>query len=1332
MGGGGAASAPVPVAGAGAAPVGAAVRQYAIGVDAYAYGPGQDECIGRVVDSGASRHLTGDLSLFDGFVRTANLRVGGISGHLTATGVGPGSIGIGGIRVPLPRLYYVPGLTTTLVSVSELVEGGGAVTFAKVNGVHAMRLVLSGGERAVVPTQMGLYPCGEVKPGVRALALLECEVEPSPLRGFVCVGGKHVGNTHVGDMSLSELLHKRLGHASWGNTTMAAQLRSVFGAKVGTGLSCAACEACMRAKMKEKISRAPPSRPATRPLERVHFDLSPAILTTSKGGHKGFALMLDEFTDQWFVWPLKSKSEIPAMLRSFRVAAEKHFRELLGTVCVPLELAGLRSDGESVNVSGEVAGWCEDLGITHELSAPYCQWQNGKVERAIQTLWQGSEAMRKDAGAPPSMWLWSLLAFAHTRSLLPMHGEHSSWERWHQVTVPLARRLAHLRVWGSKCYALVPAQLRRKLDDKARVCVFLGYADRHKAYVVMDLVTHRVLVTPHVVFDETRFPFRVARGLGMVPATCLEADMEGCWKSFSADTVEPPAEPTVHVPLSLRTAGADAGDVAGAGSVACAGADVCVDSGPDASFDDGSPAAVGEGAGTGAGVAAGGAAAAADDGAGIGAGADDRASDDVFGVPDVTPDARTVRRARRAVRIWEAAVDDVRAALAMEPLAVAADPYEGRAVPESFARAHAALCLELVDAPVRSSSRLATLDELGGASAMLAASPPRRLEDAVVRVDGSIILPQLDPAAPERKRLASRLERGSLSAADLGRMLGRIEILALAAAAPTPLLGAKEPTSVPAAVSGLNGPAWRAAMDKEMQAMEEFGVWELVPPQPGYTALGCKWIFKIKRDKAGFIEKLKARLTLKGYRQVEGRDYDETWAPTGRMRVLRAMLAEASSDPDIKTAQWDCTSAFLHAQMDKVVFMQQPEGYVTPGKEGYVCRLLKAIYGTKQASKLFHDKVRDTLLSLGARVDGLVVHQAVSDDCLFVLRRGDAWLKVLTHVDDFAVTYNDDGLYDAVFAVMSADFEITDYDRGPIGHYVGIKVERLEDGAYHLSQQAYIEEVLDRLGLTDCAHQLSPEATGSGAKLRPIGRVLSPSEKEFMAAVPYRAAVGALWYVARGTRFDIFRAVQQLARYVASPGPEHWTALLRVCGYLARTKATPLVLRAAGLTDTVSVDGLDLRVVGNSDADWAGDADTSSSHTGWIVRFGGALVAWRAEIQGSVSQSSCEAEYVAAAALANELVWWRTLAADLGYAPAGAYPILCDNKAATTLARHSGRFEATKHILLRYHVLRDYQRRGFTRALWVPAVRQWADVLTKNCGVAQFRRVVSHVLGAAV
>ena len=112
-----------------------------------------------------------------------------------------------------------------------------------------------------------------------------------------------------------------------------------------------------------------------------------------------------------------------------------------------------------------------------------------------------------------------------------------------------------------------------------------------------------------------------------------------------------------------------------------------------------------------------------------------------------------------------------------------------------------------------------------------------------------------------------------------------------------------------------------------------------------------------------------------------------------------------------------------------------------------------------------------------------------------------------------------------------------------------------------------------------------------------------------------------------------------------------------------------------------------------------------------------------------MAQSTAEAEYVAAASVANEVVWWRRLCVDFGYEFGGPVRVLCDNSSAVSLANHAGKFEATKHIALRYHVLRDYQKQGILKVEWRESNRMWADVMTKNCEPKHFRSIVSQLMG---
>ena len=1357
---------------------------------AFALVTGTDERVGRVVDSGASLHFTSDRSLFNGPTRSVHIPVGGISGQLTATEVGPGCMVVAGVMVDLPELYYIHGLDTTLISMSQLVESGCQVSVAMDGAANTMSITTKAGETASVVAVNGMYFCAAEGPPFASAAL--------------AIDGVTVGNTHAGPLSLTELLHRRLGHHSWGSKRFADRVRCALGRKdIGVGHNMAACDACCRTKIKREYCRDPPTRPARRPLERVHFDFVPQLRVAGVDGHTNFLLVVDEFTEMLFAYPMHSKAELPAILESFRVSSERHFREKLGTVSWPVELASIRSDGEAVNVSGAIRSWCSLHGVIRELSAPYAQFQNGKVERAIQSVWRGAEAMRVAAGAPCDMWPFTLQAFIHVRNRLALGvSDLSPWERWHMTTVPLEVRIAMFRVWGSLCYKYDP--LSRKLEDTGRPGVLLGYSSESKAYIFLDLETRAISTTAYLVCNEVVMPLLDSSWrdhqaanpepvlLGRPPASHTGAGTlcpsvpvntsplatppgDRLYESDDPATWDPPQDhpapgrrtlelqvvPSLPPPTGGHTAG-----------------------GIEAAF--GTPSLHAPPSST---------AALREAGASVAPAPRLKRSgraDGSFHPPVRTSSRLSGRPKGKPTR------PPMRVGLrprTRRQLAAPADWFEDRNLASpgpstgSAVSSDDASCAE-DDATHGFSGMLTARDSrshrLAGEATMKhlqmledmphldSPLPPARVVPVpVVLRDGSapgpkqralcarlcnvsVCPPPLTtlngiPLVRGHNGLASvrrRLSRAAHERCLPGAEVARLEALAddlLFAPPGTHLamladlvdvdrvLSHTAPKTVAEAEANINNQAWRQAMEAELKSMSEFGVWRLVPPPPGVRPLGNKWVFKVKTDKAGLVEKLKARLTLQGFAMQEGRDYDETWAPTGRLRTFRAMIAEVACCLNMKTAQWDCTCAFLHAVLDKVVYMKQPPGHAEPGKEHYVCELVKAIYGTKQASRLFCELVRKTLLSFGASQRNVTVTRSRADDCLFLVSRGAEVMRILTHVDDFAVSYNSDALYDLIFGLMCESFKITDYGRKPISLYCGIAVSRSPDGAYTLSQTAYIREVLERLGVQPGQAASSPERTGGAAKLQPLSGPLSPADAAFMQQVPYREAVGAVWYIARATRFDIFRATQEVARFVANPGPVHWQAVQRLLLYLQRTADKPMVYKPASFTDrALRGEGLDARLVAHSDSDWAGDKTTSKSRTGWLVHWGGCLVAWRSVVQKSVAQSSCEAEYIAGAAVANEVVWWRRLCAELGYPMHGATPIRCDNAAACNLAKHSGNFEATKHFLLKYHVLRQYQEEGITQTTWCPTASQLADILTKNVAVKTFRRIASTVLGCTI
>lgn len=156
---------------------------------------------------------------------------------------------------------------------------------------------------------------------------------------------------------------------------------------------------------------------------------------------------------------------------------------------------------------------------------------------------------------------------------------------------------------------------------------------------------------------------------------------------------------------------------------------------------------------------------------------------------------------------------------------------------------------------------------------------------------------------------------------------------------------------------------WVDAMKEEMKALEENKTWEIVELPKGKVPIGCKWVYKVKYKTDGSTERCKARLVAKGYSQQEGVDYFETFSPVVKMVTVRIILSFAALY-DWPLFQMDVHNAFLQGDLHEEVYMKIPQGFEQLGK-GKVCKLLKSLYGLKQASRQWNAKLTKALIQGG-------------------------------------------------------------------------------------------------------------------------------------------------------------------------------------------------------------------------------------------------------------------------------------------------------------------------------------------------------------------------------
>lgn len=492
-----------------------------------------------------------------------------------------------------------------------------------------------------------------------------------------------------------------------------------------------------------------------------------------------------------------------------------------------------------------------------------------------------------------------------------------------------------------------------------------------------------------------------------------------------------------------------------------------------------------------------------------------------------------------------------------------------------------------------------------------------------------------------------------------------------------------------------------AAMKSEMTSLEATGTWSVCELPPGKHPVGCKWVYTIKFNPDGTIERFKARLVAKGYTQIEGLDYIDTFSPVAKMGTVRLLLRLAASK-NWSITQMDISNAFLNGDLDEEIYMIMPPGYSQLSGKTYpknsVCKLHKSLYGLKQASRQWNQKLSSVILGAGFQ-------QAPSDHSLFVRNTSEVFLAILVYVDDILFVGSDESAVDAFKDILKAAFKLRDL--GPAKYFLGFEIARSATGIA-INQRKYTLELLEDAGLLGCKPLYVPMEPN--LKMSGTDGVLLEDPSV------YRRIVGRLLYLTH-TRPDITYAVHKLSQYMSAPHSVHLQAANRILRYLKNDPGQGLFFSASAA----------LNLTAFSDADWAACPDSRRSVTGYCVFLGDALISWCCRKQPTVSRSSSEAEYRAMADTTCELIWLTSLLHDLHCPPSSPATLFCDNQSALHIASNPVFHECTKHIENDCHVVRERLQSGFLKTLHVRSDNQLADIFTKAVQPGLFKNLLSKM-----
>lgn len=512
-----------------------------------------------------------------------------------------------------------------------------------------------------------------------------------------------------------------------------------------------------------------------------------------------------------------------------------------------------------------------------------------------------------------------------------------------------------------------------------------------------------------------------------------------------------------------------------------------------------------------------------------------------------------------------------------------------------------------------------------------------------------------------------------------------------------------EPNNYSEALSSKEAPQWKKAMQDEYDALIENGTWYLVDPPSDCNIISSRWTYKVKRDEKGDVDRFRCRVVGRGFSQIYGLDYTETYSPVVKHDSLRVILSIAAAK-DLEIVQVDVKGAFLQADITEELYMEQPEGFVRKGSESKVCRLKKALYGLKQSSRLWNKKLDGILTNIG-------FIKSTADSCVYIRQSADEFTLLGLWVDDGILCSNSNIIIEDVTTHLRSHFQISSK---PANYFVGLHIIRdRKNHSIFLSQQQYVKDMLHRFNMASCHPRIAPADTHSRPTLS-----MSPKdilEKKKMESVPYRELIGSLSYAANCTRPDISYAVNRLAQFCSNPGKGHWEAAKRVLAYLAGTSGHGLLFSSGS------------SFIGYTDSDFGGDTDCRKSTTGFIFLLFGGAIAWGSKRQSCTTLSTTEAEYVAACETTKEAVWLRYLLDQIGVLPDGPSAILCDNQSAIRLVHNPEHHQRTKHIAIRYHFIREKQEAGDINVRYINTKDQLADIFTKPLESSRFRSIRERI-----
>jgi hypothetical protein len=479
-------------------------------------------------------------------------------------------------------------------------------------------------------------------------------------------------------------------------------------------------------------------------------------------------------------------------------------------------------------------------------------------------------------------------------------------------------------------------------------------------------------------------------------------------------------------------------------------------------------------------------------------------------------------------------------------------------------------------------------------------------------------------------------------------------------------------------------PGWRESMRQEYQSLIDNATWELTDLPPGRKVVKTKWVYKVKSD-----GRWKSRLVAKGFTQVAGVDFDETWSPVGRKSSLKMLISHVQRN-NWSWKQMDVDTAFLNSKLDEEIYMDQPQGF--DDGTGKVCRLSKAIYGLKQASRAWYNTLHIFLTSQK-------LERSRVDPCIYF---GKGTI-LFVYVDDLIIAAESPQLVENLAQEFKNHFRMKDL--GKPKKILGIDLTESPQGVL-FSGSDIIQDLLQRYQMHGSRSVSTPLDPNQVFLPRAEGKS-TPEEQSLFASV-----IGSLLYLANSYRPDISYAVSMLSQFTSNPSDDHWKGVKRILRYLNGTKDHGLFFPKWDREPAV--------LQGFTDADYAA-CFTRKSRTGYAFFVGSSLVSWGSRKQSVIALSTCEAEYYALTEGAKEAIHLKRLLWEIQHqiplpddVKLDAVTLFCDNQSTIFVSKNPAEHRMMKHVDLRYKWIQEKVGEGEFKIEYVRTQDQCADLFTKS------------------